>query len=65
MSELFFALLEWQPNNTPTDRKIKVDMVAGYQLAEYCELRKTLGYRIPDLDSLSRSIYIFASPGLF
>ena len=35
MSKLFFAHPEWKPNWIAIDRKIKVDIEAGYQSAEY------------------------------
>ena len=46
MSELFYAHLDWKPNGSIIDRKIKVDMEAGYQSAEFREFCYTLGYRI-------------------
>ena len=46
MSELFYAHPDWKPNDSIIDRKIKVDMEAGYQSAEFREFSHTLGYRI-------------------
>ena len=37
MSELFYAHPDWKPNGSIIDRKIKVDMEAGYQSAEFRE----------------------------
>ena len=46
MSDLFCAHPDWKPNGPVIDRKIKVDMGAGYQSAEFREFCHTLGYRI-------------------
>ena len=46
MSELFYAHPDWQPNGSIIDRKIKVDMEAGYQSGKFREFCHTLGYRI-------------------
>ena len=46
MSELFYAHPDWKPNGSVIDRKIKVDMEAGYQSAEFREFCHSLGYRI-------------------
>ena len=46
MSELFFAHPGWKPNGSVIDRKIKVDMQAGYKSAEFREFCHTLGNRI-------------------
>ena len=46
MSELFYAHPDWKPNGPVIDRKIKVDMEAGYQSTEFREFCHTLGYRI-------------------
>ena len=46
MSELFYAHPDWKPNGSIIDRKIKVDMEAGYQSAEFREFCHTLGYQI-------------------
>ena len=46
MSELFFARPDWKPNGSVIDRKIEVDMQAGYKSAEFREFYHTLGYRI-------------------
>ena len=46
MSELFYAHPDWKPNGSIIDRKIKVDMEAGYQSTDFREFCHTLGYRI-------------------
>ena len=46
MAVLFHAHPEWKPNGTAIDRKIKVDMEAGYQSNEFAEFCHSLGYRI-------------------
>ena len=35
MSELFYAHPDWKPNGSVIDRKINVDVEAGYQSAEF------------------------------
>ena len=37
MALLFHSHPEWKPNGSAVDRKIKVDMEAGYQSAEFAE----------------------------
>ena len=46
MAVLFHAHPEWKPNGTAIDRKIKVDMEAGYQSNEFADFCHSLGYRI-------------------
>ena len=46
MSELFYAHPDWKPNGSVIDRKIKVDLEAGYQSAEFREFCHTLRYLI-------------------
>ena len=46
MAILFHSHLEWKPNGSAVDRKIKVDMEAGYQSAEFAEFCHSLSYRI-------------------
>ena len=46
MALLFHSYLEWKPNGSVVDRKIKVDMEAGYQSAEFAEYCHSLSYRI-------------------
>ena len=45
MSKLFFAHSEWKPKGTAIDRKIEVDMEAGYH------------FRVPTILPLSRIPY--------
>ena len=46
MALLFHSHPEWKPNRSAIDRKIKVDMEAGYQSAEFAEYCHSLSYRI-------------------
>ena len=46
MALLFHSHPEWKPNGSAVDRKIKVDMEAGYQSAEFAEYCHSLSYRI-------------------
>ena len=46
MFVLFFTHPDWKPNGSVIDRKIKMDMEAGYQSGEFREFCHTLGYRI-------------------
>ena len=46
MALLFHSHPEWKPNGSAVDRKIKVDMEAGYQSVEFAEYCRSLSYRI-------------------
>ena len=46
MALLFHSHPEWKPNGSAVDRKIKVDMEAGYQSAKFAEYCHSLSYRI-------------------
>ena len=46
MKYLFHSHPEWKPNGSAVDRKIKVDMEAGYQSAEFAECCHSLSYRM-------------------
>ena len=46
MALLFHSHFERKPNGSAVDRKIKVDMEAGYQSAEFAEYCHSLSYRI-------------------
>ena len=46
MALLIHSHSEWKPNGSAVDRKIKVDMEAGYQSAEFAEYCHSLSYRI-------------------
>ena len=45
MALLFHSHPEWKPNGSAVDRKIKIDMEAGYQSAEFAEYCHSLSYR--------------------
>ena len=46
MALLFHSHSEWKPNGSAVGCKIKVDMEAGYQSAEFAEYCHSLSYRI-------------------
>ena len=46
MALLFHSRPEWKPNGSAVDRKIKLDMEAGYQSAEFTENCHSLSYHI-------------------